>query len=607
VKPFAAKLTNRYEVWKHRVVTDAVHEAGGLIAMQILHAGRYAYLPFSVAPSAIKSPITPFKPSALSARGVERTIADYVHCAKMAQMAGYDGVEVMGSEGYLINQFIVKKTNKRTDSWGGDYENRIRFPLEIVRRTREAVGPDFIIIYRLSMLDLVKDGSSWDEIVQLGKAIEAAGASIINTGIGWHEARVPTIATMVPRAAYTWVTARLKGEVSIPLVTSNRINMPQVAEDVLSSGDADMVSMARPFLADPNWVRKAQEQRSDEINTCIACNQACLDLVFQNQRASCMVNPLACYETEIDIQPSAQPKRIAVVGAGPAGLSFATTAASRGHEVTLFEASNAIGGQFQMARKVPGKEEFGETLRYFEKQLELTGVRLRLGSTASVSDLATGFDSVVLATGVTPRPIDLPGIDHACVLSYVDVLLHEKPVGAKVAIIGAGGIGFDVAEFLTHGKEHPLGSQEAVSAYLKEWGVDTAMTKPGGLASGDAPAAARELFLCQRKDGKLGRGLGKTTGWIHRSALKKRSVTMLSKCAYERIDDAGLHLTVRGESRVLDVDTVVICAGQLSNNPLQASLEEQGIDVHVIGGAERAGELDARQAFDQGMRLAANF
>jgi 2,4-dienoyl-CoA reductase (NADPH2) len=607
VKPFAGKMTNRYEAWKHRVVTDAVHAAGGRIAMQILHAGRYAYLPFSVAPSAIKSPITPFKPRALSGRGVERTIGDFVRCAKMAQLAGYDGVEIMGSEGYLINQFIVSKTNKRTDQWGGDYENRIRFPVEIVRRTREAVGPDFIIIYRLSMLDLVKGGSSWEEIVQLGKAIEAAGASIINTGIGWHEARVPTIATMVPRAAYTWVTARLRGEVSLPLITSNRINMPDIAEDVLSAGDADMVSMARPFLADPNWVRKAEEDRADEINTCIACNQACLDLIFQNQRASCMVNPLACYETEVILEPTTEPRTVAVVGAGPAGLSFAVTAASRGHKVTLFEASSAIGGQFKMARKVPGKEEFGETLRYFTRQLELNDVTVELNTRASAEDLGSGWDAVVLATGVTPRALSLEGIDHPSVLSYVDVMLHNKPVGDRVAIIGAGGIGFDVAEFLTHDAEHPLGSKEAIASYLKEWGVDPEMRTPGGLATSTDHPAARKVFLCQRKDGKLGVGLGKTTGWIHRSALKKRSVKMLSKCSYSHIDDAGLHLSVRGEAQVLEVDTVVVCAGQLSHNPLQAGLEERGVEVHVIGGAERAGELDARRAFDQGVRLAARF
>jgi len=601
VKPFAGKLTNRYEVWKHRAVTDAVHAAGGRITMQILHAGRYAYLPWSVAPSAVKSPITPFKPRALSGRGVEATIGDYVRCAQKAQEAGYDGVEVMGSEGYLINQFIVTKTNKRTDQWGGDYANRIRFPIEIVRRMRQAVGDDFIIIYRLSMLDLVKEGSSWEEIVQLGKAIEEAGASIINTGIGWHEARVPTIATMVPRAAYTWVTERLKGEVSIPLVTSNRINMPQVAEDVLASGAADMVSMARPLLADPHWVKKAEEERDDEINTCIACNQACLDLIFQNKRASCMVNPLACYETEVQMTATTAPKRIAVVGAGPAGLAFATTAASRGHQVTLFEASDAIGGQFKMARRVPGKEEFDETIRYFRRQLELTGVVVKLNCRADLESLGDGFDCVVLATGVTPRAVDLPGIDRPEVLSYVDVLLRNREVGRRVAIIGAGGIGFDIAEFLTH--QHS--NENAIDAYLAEWGVDREMTVPGGLKKPEGPQSPREVTLCQRKKGKLGARLGKTTGWIHRTALRKRKVTMLSECSYERIDDQGLHLTVAGETQVIEVDNVVVCAGQTPLRELQAPLEARGVQVHLIGGAERADELDARRAFDQGTRLAA--
>jgi len=603
VKPFAAKLTNRYEAWKHRVVADAVHAQGGRIALQILHAGRYAYLPWSVAPSAMKSPITPFKPRALSGRGVERTINDYVNCAQRAQQAGYDGVEVMGSEGYLINQFIVSKTNKRTDKWGGDYQSRIQFPIQIVDRMRKAVGDDFIIIYRLSMIDLVRDGSTWEEVVALSKAIEEAGASIINTGIGWHEARVPTIATMVPRAAYTWVTRRLKGEVGIPLVTSNRINMPHTAEEVLAQGDADMVSMARPLLADADWVNKAQEQRADEINTCIACNQSCLDQVFLNKRASCMVNPLACYETELEIVPTKLPKRIAVIGAGPAGLAFATTAASRGHRVTLYEANDTIGGQFLMAKTIPGKEEFNETLRYFARQLELNGVEVRLGCRVKADEVASDYDSVVVATGVTPRTLNLPGINHPKVLSYLDVLFHKKPVGDRVAIIGAGGIGFDVAEFLTHTPPH----SDPVAAYLAEWGVDQKMDERGGLMMTHDSPPRRQVTMCQRSLGKLGGGLGKTTGWIHRTTLKKRRVTMLSGCQYDRIDDEGLHLSVGGESIILAVDNVVICAGQVSQRSLVQPLSESGVDVHVIGGAEVAAELDARRAFDQGTRLAATF
>ena len=601
VKPFAAKLTNRYEVWKHRAVTDAVRAEGGHIAMQILHAGRYAYAPWSVAPTALKAPITPFKPRALSGRGVEKTIADYVNCAQRAQEAGYHGVEVMGSEGYLINQFIVSKTNKRTDKWGGEYAARIQFPIEIVRRIREAVGDKFIIIYRLSMLDLVKDGSTWPEIVQLAKAIEEAGASIINTGIGWHEARVPTIATMVPRAAYTWVTARLRGEVSIPLVTSNRINMPDVAEKVLAGGDADMVSMARPFLADPDWVKKAEANTPDRINTCIACNQACLDLIFQNKRASCMVNPLACYETEVSLEATTAPKTIAVVGAGPAGLAFSTNAAERGHKVTLFDAAPEIGGQFNMAKRIPGKEEFYETIRYFEVRLKETGVDLQLNTRVDAQVLSDGFDAVILATGVTPRQLDLPGIDHASVLSYLDVLKNDAPVGKRVALIGAGGIGFDVAEFLTHDDS----SGDAIDDYLAEWGVDRRMEHAGGLIPTTDPTPSREVTLCQRKAGKLGAGLGKTTGWIHRSALKKRGVTMLARCTYERIDDEGLHIRIDDEPQVLAVDNVVICAGQVSDRSLEAPLRERGVTVHVIGGASQASELDARRAFDQGTRLAA--
>ena len=600
-KPFAAKLTNRYERWKHRCVADAVHAHGGRIAMQILHTGRYAYQPFAVAPSALRSPISLFTPKALSDKGVEQTIADYAHCARLARDAGYDGVEVMGSEGYFINQFLVTHTNKREDRWGGEFENRMRLPVEIVRRTREAVGDDFIIIYRLSMLDLIKNGSSWSEIVRLGKAIEEAGASVINTGIGWHEARIPTIATMVPRAAYTWVTARLKGEVSIPLVTSNRINMPDVAEQVLAQGDADMVSMARPLLADPQWVVKAQQQRSDEINTCIACNQACLDLIFQNKRATCLVNPLACYETEIRVEPAASPRNIAVVGSGPAGLAFATTAAGRGHTVTLFEAADEIGGQFQLARRIPGKEEFAETLRYYRRQLEITGVDVRLGARAGVEELNTGFDVVVLATGVTPRRIKLQGIDHERVLSYIDVITGAAEVGDKVAIIGAGGIGFDVAEFLTHSESE----RGAVDAYLDEWGVDREMTARGGLKKAERSTSPRQVTLCQRKSGKLGSGLGKTTGWIHRTALKHRKVKMLSNCSYQKIDDAGLHLKIGDKEEILEVDHVIICAGQEPARELLDPLRSAGVRVEVIGGADEARELDARRAIDQGTRLAA--
>jgi len=601
VKPFAAKLTNRYERWKHRCVADAVHAHGGRIAMQILHAGRYSYQPFAVGPTALRSPISLFTPKALSDKGVERTISDYAQCAVLARDAGYDGVEVMGSEGYLINQFLVTHTNKREDRWGGDFENRMRLPVEIVRRTRQAVGDDFIIIYRLSMLDLVKNGSTWEEVVQLGKAIEEAGASIINTGIGWHEARIPTIATMVPRAAYTWVTARLKGEVGIPLVTSNRINMPDVAEQVLAAGDADIISMARPLLADPDWVRKAEQERSDEINTCIACNQACLDLIFQNKRATCLVNPLACYETEITITPSKAPKNIAVVGAGPAGLAYATTAASRGHSVTLFEASDDIGGQFQMARRIPGKEEFSETLRYYRRQLELTGVHVRLGVRVGTKELSSGFDVVVLATGVTPRRIQLEGLDHSKVLSYVDVILHGAEVGDRVAIIGAGGIGFDVAEFLTHSESE----QNPIDAYLNEWGVDRSMSERGGLKKTERTVPRRQVTLCQRKTGKLGAGLGKTTGWIHRTSLKHRKVKMLSSCSYQKVDDAGLHLTVGGKEELLEVDHVVICAGQEPARELLEPLQSAGITTQIIGGADEARELDARRAIDQGTRLAA--
>ena len=603
VKPFAGKMTNRWEAYKHRVVTDAVHDEGGRIAMQILHAGRYGYHPLAVSASAIKSPISPFKPSALSAKGVERTIANFVNCAVMARKAGYDGVEVMGSEGYLINQFIARPTNKRTDEWGGSFDNRIRFPIEIVKRTREAVGDDFIIIYRLSMLDLVEDGSTWEEVVQLGKEIERAGASIINTGIGWHEARIPTIGTMVPRAGFSWVTRRLKGEVSIPLVTSNRINMPDVADRVLASGDADMVSMARPFLADPDWVIKAMEGREDEINTCIACNQACLDHVFKNQRPSCLVNPFACYETELKVHPVKTQRRIAVVGAGPAGLAAATTAAGRGHSVTLFEASDAIGGQFNLARQIPGKEEFNETIRYFTRQLELTGVDVRLNTRATAEALQVdGYDAVILATGVSPRTTGIRGEDHPKVLTYLQVLRDHAPVGDSVAIIGAGGIGFDVAEYLAHeGKSTSLDED----AWCEEWGVDKTYARPGGLTEAvDAPPA-RKITLCQRSKGKLGARLGKTTGWIHRASLDKKQVQKLSECEYDRIDDEGLHLVSKGQRMLLAVDNVIICAGQLPLRELQEPLRAAGIEVHLIGGADEARELDAKRAIDQATRLAA--
>jgi 2,4-dienoyl-CoA reductase (NADPH2) len=606
VKPFAARLTTKAGAKKHKIITDAVHVEGGHIAMQILHAGRYAYNPFNVAPSKIQSPITPFgKPRALSNSGVEDTINDYVNCTVLAREAGYDGVEIMGSEGYLINQFIVNHTNKRNDKWGGDYKNRIQFPLEIVRRCREAVGPDFIIIYRLSMLDLVPDGSSWDEIVYLAKEVEKAGATIINTGIGWHEARVPTIATMVPRAGFTWVTKKLKGEVSIPLITSNRINMPHVAEEVLARGDADMVSMARPFLADPELVKKGRLGREDEINTCIACNQACLDHVFKNTYASCLVNPRACHETEINFTPATTKKKIGVVGAGPAGLAFATYAAQRGHKVTMFEASNEIGGQFNMAKQIPGKEEFHETIRYFKKQIELTGVEVKLNTYATAESLIDAkFDEVILATGVTPRELSIPGIDHPKVLSYIEVLKDKKPVGEKVAVIGAGGIGFDVSEYLTHEGESTALN---IPAFMEEWGVDIKNETRGGIA-GMHPKyhlPSRQITMMQRSKGKLGEKLGKTTGWIHRTTLKNhKKVAMLDSVEYLNINDEGLHILRNGKRETIECDNVIICAGQVSLKNLQAPLEAAGVKVHLVGGSSFAAELDAKKAIDQAARLA---
>jgi 2,4-dienoyl-CoA reductase (NADPH2) len=599
VSPFAAKLTTHREAKHHAIITEAVHKEGGKICMQILHAGRYGYHPLAVAPSGIKSPISPFKPWTLTQSGIKRTINDFVNCAALAQQAGYDGVEIMGSEGYLINQFIVTKTNKRTDEWGGSFEHRIKFPLAIVKQIREKVGQNFIIIYRLSMLDLVEDGSTWDEVVFLAKAIEKAGATIINTGIGWHEARVPTIATMVPRGGFSWVTKRLMGEVKIPLITTNRINMPAEAERILAEGHADMVSMARPFLADPELPIKAMEGRSDEINTCIACNQACLDHIFERKTASCLVNPRACNELEINVIRTTTPKKIAVVGAGPAGLACATTLAQRGHDVSLFEAQNMIGGQFNIAKEIPGKEEFKETLRYYKRQLELHHVKIFLNINFDVNQ-ANNFDEVVVATGVIGRKAGIEGESHPKVLTYTDVVLHKKPVGKSVAIIGAGGIGFDVAEFLTHSEDSDI------AQFMQEWGVDMNYTNKGGLTEPKGAGATREVYLLQRSKGKLGERLGKTTGWIHRTALKMKKVKMLSEVAYHKIDDDGLHISVKGQAQVLKVDNIVICAGQNSNNHLYLSLKEQHPKVHLIGGALEAGELDAKRAIEQGTRLAVN-
>jgi len=597
-EPRASQLSFPWQVARHRLITDAVHAEGGRIAMQILHTGRYAYHPLSVAPSALRSPITPFKPRALTRWGIRKTIGDYVRCAQLAQRAGYDGVEIMGSEGYLINQFVAPGTNHRDDEWGGSFDNRIRFPVEIVRRTRAAVGREFIIIFRLSMLDLVEGGSTWDEVVALGKAIEAAGATLINTGIGWHEARIPTIATMVPRAAFTWVTRRMKGELRVPLITTNRINDPAVADDVLARGDADMVSMARPFLADAEFVNKAAAGRADEINTCIACNQACLDHIFKRRIASCLVNPRACRETEIVVRPAARKKRVAVIGAGPAGLSCATTAAEAGHAVTLFEAAGEIGGQFNLARRIPGKDEFAETLRYFGRRIERTGVELRLGHAAAAADVA-GFDHVVLAAGIVPRRPDIPGIDHPSVASYVDVILGRREPGRRVAIIGAGGIGFDVAEFLTH-----HGGHDGIDEYRSEWGIDPRYLHRGGVVPQEPLAAPREVWLLQRKGGKVGEGLAKTTGWIRRTLLKRRGVRTQSGVTYERIDDAGLHIRVGAESQVLAVDTIVVCAGQEPRRELVAALEGTGLPVTLIGGADVAAELDAKRAIEQGLKTA---
>jgi 2,4-dienoyl-CoA reductase (NADPH2) len=596
------RINTEQGIAEHKMVTDAVHAEGGKICMQILHTGRYAYNPNLVAPSAIQAPINMFKPKALDEAGIEKQINDFVINAVNAQKAGYDGVEIMGSEGYFINQFIAARTNQRDDDWGGEYKNRIRLPIEVVRRVREAVGEHFIIIYRLSMLDLVEGGSNYEEIIELGLEIEKAGVNIINTGIGWHEARIPTIATKVPRAAFTWVTAKFRESLNVPVITSNRINTPEVAEEVLARGDADMVSMARPFLADPDFVIKALEDRSDEINTCIGCNQACLDHVFEGKKASCLVNPLACHESTLVIQPAEKIKDIAVVGAGPAGLAAAKTLAERGHQVTLFDAASEIGGQFNIAKQIPGKEEFYETLRYFDVQLAKLKVKLKLNKKVSVADLNQGkFDEVIIATGISPRTPDIDGIGHEKVLGYLDVIRDKKPVGQSVAIIGAGGIGFDVSEFLSHGKGTP---STDIPTFMREWGVDMQFNSRGGI-EGMQPQpepSSRQIFLLQRKSSKMGSGLGKTTGWSHVIGLAKKGVKMINGVEYHKIDDSGLHIRINDEDKILPVDNVVVCAGQ---EPLRELIEGLNKSYHLIGGADLAVELDAKRAIDQGTRLAA--
>jgi 2,4-dienoyl-CoA reductase (NADPH2) len=605
--PFASRMGNKATAILHRRVTSAVHNEGGKIALQLLHAGRYGYTPYSVSPSGIKSPITPFKPATLSSKGIEQTINDFAEAAELARFAGYDGVEIMGSEGYLINQFLCERTNRRKDQWGGSAENRMRFPLEIVRRVRARVGHQFIIVYRISLMDLVEGGQTWDEIAQLARGLEAAGVSIFNTGIGWHEARIPTIVTSVPQGAFGFAAAKLKQTVKAPVCASNRINSPSMADDLIGSGVCDLVSMARPMLADPFFVAKAAAGKADEINTCIACNQACLDHTFQAKRASCLVNPRACHETELRYLPTQNKKRIAVVGAGPAGLAAATVAAERGHDVTLFDADERIGGQFNIARQIPGKEDFNETLRYFGTMIGKWGVKLMLNTRVDADRLlADGFEHVIVATGVTPRRPSIPGVDHPMVLSYVDVLWHKKPVGPRAAIIGAGGIGFDVGEYITH--HH---SEDERQQWYREWGVDTTLNARAGLVEPVVAPSPRQVYLLQRKESALGKNLGKTSGWVHRAVLKKKGVEMIAGVNYDRIDDRGLHITVGKQSRLLEVDTVIVCAGQDSRRELADQLaskgaESRGVKVHVIGGADVAAELDAKRAIDQGSRLAAS-
>jgi len=602
-------MDNHLTALLHRRVTSEVHKEGSKICLQLLHAGRYGYTPYNVGPTSKKSPITPFKPSKLSEKQILATIEDYAKAAKMAQFAHYDGIEIMGSEGYLINQFLAERVNTRTDRWGGSAENRMRFAIETVKSVRKAVGEKFIIVYRMSLMDLVEGGQTWEEVEQLAKALEEAGVTIINTGIGWHEARVPTIVTSVPRAAFSFATAKLRQVVSIPVCASNRINTPEIAENILKEGAADLVSMARPFLADPFFVAKAEVGRADEINTCIACNQACLDHTFQMKRASCLVNPRACHETELLYLPTLNKKHVAVVGAGPAGMAASTILAQRGHSVVLFDADSEIGGQFNIAKQIPGKDDFNETMRYFGKMMDKYGVDVRLNTRVDAQTLLDqGFDEIIVATGITPRKPPIPGIDHPKVLGYLDVLKDKKPVGRKVAIIGAGGIGFDVAEYLVH--KHGLTAEKEKEIWYKEWGVDTSLSHPGAIVEPEILPPEREVFLLQRKQSAVGKNLGKTSGWVHRATLKHKNVCMLAGCSYEKIDDEGLHIKVNGEARTLEVDNVVICAGQepnrgLADELLEAGANEKGVKIHVIGGADVAAELDAKRAINQGSRLAA--